>query len=255
MRTSRLLSPREPLSQARHHREKRWRGWARAAPSIPEEFPEKNRKYRSAVLALSLRSPAIGWMQDRLLSFFQASGNKVSRQSVLCGSQNIVLNGKTIVMNDCIIRGDLANVRVGRHCVVKSRSVIRPPFKKFSKGVAFFPLHIGDHVFIEEDCVVNAAQIGSYVHIGKNCVIGRRCVLKDCCKILDNTVLPPETVVPPFTVFSGCPGLFSGELPECTQELMIDVTKTYYQKFLPLTQPGPCSGQFSPAPAAFYISS
>lgn len=139
-----------------------------------------------------------------------ASGNKVSRQSVLCGSQNIVLNGKTIVMNDCIIRGDLANVRVGRHCVVKSRSVIRPPFKKFSKGVAFFPLHIGDHVFIEEDCVVNAAQI--------------------------NTVLPPETVVPPFTVFSGCPGLFSGELPECTQELMIDVTKSYYQKFLPLTQ-------------------
>ncbi|XP_053897114.1 dynactin subunit 5 isoform X3 [Malaclemys terrapin pileata] len=181
-----------------------------------------------------------------------ASGNKVSRQSVLCGSQNIVLNGKTIVMNDCIIRGDLANVRVGRHCVVKSRSVIRPPFKKFSKGVAFFPLHIGDHVFIEEDCVVNAAQIGSYVHIGKNCVIvlqppqplqrkkgsqlGRRCVLKDCCKILANTVLPPETVVPPFTVFSGCPGLFSGELPECTQELMMDVTKSYYQKFLPLTQ-------------------
>lgn len=37
--------------------------------------------------------------------------------------------------------------------------------------MAFFPLHIGDHVFIEEDCVVNAAQIGSYVHIGKNCVI------------------------------------------------------------------------------------
>lgn len=33
-----------------------------------------------------------------------------------------------------IIQGYLANVRVGRHCVVKSRSVIRPPFKKFSKG-------------------------------------------------------------------------------------------------------------------------
>ncbi len=41
----------------------------------------------------------------------------------------------------------------------------------FSGRVAFFPLHIGDHVFIEEDCIVNAAQIGSHVYIGKNCII------------------------------------------------------------------------------------
>ena len=26
-------------------------------------------------------------------------------------------------------------------------------------------------MIIEEDCVINAAQVGSYVHIGKNCVI------------------------------------------------------------------------------------
>ncbi|OWF43607.1 dynactin subunit 5-like [Mizuhopecten yessoensis] len=160
-----------------------------------------------------------------------ASGNKVSRQSVLCGSQNIVINGKTIIMTDCVIRGDLANVRIGRHCVISRKAVIRPPFKKFSKGVAFFPLHIGDHVFIDEDSIVNAAQVGSYVHIGKNCVIGRRCVLKDCCAIADNTVLPPETVVPPFTVFSGSPGQFTAELPECTQDLMLDVTMNYYQHF------------------------
>uniref|UniRef100_A0A915KIY1 Dynactin subunit 5 n=1 Tax=Romanomermis culicivorax TaxID=13658 RepID=A0A915KIY1_ROMCU len=135
-----------------------------------------------------------------------ASGNKVSRQSTLCGSQNIVLNGKTIIMVGCIVRGDLANIRIGQYCVIGSRSVIRPPFKKFSKGVAFFPLFIGDHVMIEEDSIINAAQIGSYVHIGKKCVIGRRSVLKECCYIADNTVLPPETVVPPFAVVAGCPG-------------------------------------------------
>lgn len=37
-------------------------------------------------------------------------------------------------------------------------------------------------------------------------------------------------------VFFSFLGLFTGELPECTQELMIDVTKSYYQKFLPLSQ-------------------
>lgn len=64
----------------------------------------------------------------------QASGNKVSRQTVLCGSQNIVLHGKVIVQSDAIIRGDLANVKTGRFCIISKGSVIRPPFKKFSKG-------------------------------------------------------------------------------------------------------------------------
>nr|XP_008121732.1 PREDICTED: dynactin subunit 5 [Anolis carolinensis] len=167
-----------------------------------------------------------------------ASGNKVSRQSVLCGSQNIVLNGKTIVMKDCIIRGDLANVRVGRHCVLKSRSVIRPPFKKFSKGSRRLCVQPQGPCSLASGAWAGGARqdsAGRWLALSPS-FQGRRCVLKDCCRILDNTVLPPETVVPPFTTFSGCPGLFSGELPECTQELMVDVTKSYYQKFLPLTQ-------------------
>jgi carbonic anhydrase/acetyltransferase-like protein (isoleucine patch superfamily) len=39
------------------------------------------------------------------------------------------------------------------------------------RRVAFFPLHVGDYVFIGENTVVNAAVVGSYVYIGKNCVI------------------------------------------------------------------------------------
>ena len=34
-----------------------------------------------------------------------------------------------------------------------------------------FPLQIGDHVFIGEGSVVNAAVVHSYVYIGKNVVI------------------------------------------------------------------------------------
>nr|QBH72929.1 dynactin subunit P25 [Franklinothrips vespiformis] len=162
-----------------------------------------------------------------------ASGNKVSRQTVLCGSQNIVLHGKVIVQSDAIIRGDLAGVRTGRYCIISKRAVLRPSFKKYSKGVAFFPLHMGDHVFVGENAVVSAAVVGSYVYIGNNVVIGRRCVLKDCCYIEDNTVLPPETVVHSFSRYGGSPGVFVGELPECTQDLMVDFTRTYYRHFVP----------------------
>lgn len=108
----------------------------------------------------------------------------MNRQTVLCGSQNIVLHGKVIVDKGAIIRGDLANVRTGRYCIISKSSVIRPPFKQFSKGVAFFPLHIGDHVFIGENSVISAASIGSYVYIGKNVVIVSNLELLNVIKLL-----------------------------------------------------------------------
>uniref|UniRef100_D1FQ47 Dynactin subunit 5 n=1 Tax=Simulium nigrimanum TaxID=683695 RepID=D1FQ47_SIMNI len=167
-----------------------------------------------------------------------ASGNKVSRQTVLCGSQNIVLHGKVIVQSGAIVRGDLANVRTGRYCVINKSAVVRPPFKQFSKGVAFFPLHIGDHVFIGEGSVVSAASIGSYVYIGKNAVIGRRCVLKDCCIIEDGAVLPPETTVASFMRFTKEGTIEGGQgsednVPPAMQDLMVDFTKSYYENFVP----------------------
>ncbi|KAL0272554.1 UNVERIFIED_CONTAM: hypothetical protein PYX00_005482 [Menopon gallinae] len=160
------------------------------------------------------------------------SGNKVCRQSFLYGAQNIILQGKVIIQPDVIIRGDLAAIKIGRYCIISKDAVLRPPFKKFSKGVAFFPLHVGDHVYVGEDSVVNAAVVGSYVYIGRNVVIGKRCVLKDCCMIEDNTILPPDTVVPSFCRV-GPKTTLVDELPECTQDLMIDYTKSYYQHFIP----------------------
>lgn len=75
------------------------------------------------------------------------------------------------MLDDTIVRGDLAGVKIGRHCIIGERCVIRPPFKRFSSGVAFFPMQIGEYVIIEDECVVNAASIGNYVHIGKGAII------------------------------------------------------------------------------------
>ena len=65
---------------------------------------------------------------------------------------------------------------------------------------------------------------------------GRRCVLKDCCMIEDGAIVPPETVVPTFTRYGGSPASKVGELPECTQDMMTDFTKSYYKKFTPVKE-------------------
>merc|ERR1712106_158179 len=88
-----------------------------------------------------------------------STGNRVSRKAGLYGSQNIVLSGKVFVEPECIIRGDLAHVRVGRFSLVKRGTVLRPSLKHFNKGVAFVPLSIGENCLIGERCVVSAAQL------------------------------------------------------------------------------------------------
>lgn len=47
-------------------------------------------------------------------------------------------------------------------------------------------MRIGDHVFIGENSVVSAADVGSYVYIGKNVVIVRILAefIIECCKSL-----------------------------------------------------------------------
>ncbi|KAJ2959783.1 hypothetical protein NQZ79_g4755 [Umbelopsis isabellina] len=178
------------------------------------------------------------------------TGNKVSRKSVICGSQNIILGGKvvqTIIQTGCVIRGDLRRtggghtvvVAIGRFCLLSQGSIIRPPYKTYKGIFSYYPMKIGDHVTIGEGSIVQAATIGSYVTIGKNCVIGRFAIIKDCCCIADNTIIPPNTVVPSFSIYDGSPGehfcfcSYKDELPECTQELYEQKTKDYYSKFTP----------------------
>eukprot|EP01118_Nematostelium_gracile_P007915 TRINITY_DN2599_c0_g1_i1.p1 TRINITY_DN2599_c0_g1~~TRINITY_DN2599_c0_g1_i1.p1 ORF type:complete len:189 (-),score=28.95 TRINITY_DN2599_c0_g1_i1:12-578(-) len=174
--------------------------------------------------------PAIFYTKEEYIETL--TGNRVSRKSVLCGSQNIRLLGKAIIKPSTIIRGDLANINIGRYSLLGENTVIRPSYKRFKGGIAFFPLNIGDHVMIEDDCVITATSIGSYVHIGKGSVISRRCILKECCVILEGSVLPPDTVVPPFTVFGGVPARYQYELPESFQEVQKQRSVGYYDSMV-----------------------
>ena len=117
----------------------------------------------------------------------QDSGNKVSRRSAITGTANITLGGRTVIMADVQLRGDLhptrsapsssgkdvtpTSISIGRCTVISQGSVIKPP-SRISRGqVHYYPMKIGDYVHIGANTVVEAATIGNHVEIGKNCVI------------------------------------------------------------------------------------
>lgn len=100
------------------------------------------------------------------------------------------------------------------------------------RGVAFFPVTIGDYVTVGEDTVINAASIGNCVSIGKGCVVGKRCVLRDCCEIADGAVLPADAVVPPFTRVAGNPAVAVAQLLPSFQELQRANSVVSYDRFV-----------------------
>ena len=188
------------------------------------------------------RSTSSKYLSDleQLTVFFDAknyittsSGNTVSRNSVLCGTQNIHLHGKTIISDNTVIRGDLSYIRIGRYCIFGQGAVIRPPSKRFTKGFHFIPMNLGNYVSIGANSVVEAAQIGSYVMIGENCVISPLCIIRDCSEIVDGSVLAPGTVVPPFSRYGGIPAKFLCELPGCASDMIKEHLVEQYLAFQP----------------------
>lgn len=103
-------------------------------------------------------------------------------------------------------------IAIGRYVFLSRSCVLRPPSKLHRGVYSYYPLKIGDHVFVGENSVVEAAVIGSNVHIGRDCVVGKFAILKDCVKVLEGTVVPPGLVVPSFSVVAGRPGRVVGEV-------------------------------------------
>lgn len=186
--------------------------------------------------ALEFEQPPIYYNQAEYIE--TGTGNIVSRTSVLCGSQNISLVGKSIVKPGVILRGDLQLLKIGKFVIIGEGSVLRPSYKKYKGNIAFFPMSIGDYVTIGARSVISAAQIGTCVDIGEDCVISKRCILKDNSMILPGTVLPPDTWVPPLTVFGGSPGRYLGDLPESTSVSQKQHAMNEYKRFEGVRVPG-----------------
>mmetsp|Transcript_7979 Transcript_7979/g.15817 ORF Transcript_7979/g.15817 Transcript_7979/m.15817 type:complete len:117 (+) Transcript_7979:66-416(+) len=82
--------------------------------------------------------------------FETTTGNRVSRKSSLYGTQNIRIHGKSLIEEGVVIRGDLANVKMGKFCIIKRDCVLRPSMKIVQDKAVFFMLTLSDNVFIDE---------------------------------------------------------------------------------------------------------
>jgi dynactin-5 len=165
---------------------------------------------------------------------------------MLQGTQHIMLGGKAVIQPEVMIRGDLVrtapssssssgtsapanttSVAIGRYCFLARGSLLRPPGRIYKGAFTYMPLRMGDHVFVGQGSVVQAATVGNHVHIGKNCTIGEFAIIKDFVRILDGTVVPPNMVIPSFSIVAGQPARLVGEMPEGASHEAFELRELY----------------------------
>ncbi|KAF3047037.1 hypothetical protein E8E12_010682 [Didymella heteroderae] len=158
------------------------------------------------------------------------SGNKVSRKAAITGTANITLGGRTVIMADVQLRGDLKptrpmpsqsgkettpiSINIGRCTVISTGSVIKPPARISRGQVHYYPMKIGDNVFVGPNSTISAISISSHVHIGANVTIQPFAIIKENVKILPHTVVPTNMVIASGSVVGGQPARIVGEVGE-----------------------------------------
>ena len=155
-------------------------------------------------------------------------GMKVSTDARIFGRENVKFVDNCVMQSECIVRADLRRVELGSYCYLDTRCILRPFSRMTSTGMAFFPLKLGNFVYIGSDTVVEAASVGNYCVVEANAVLGSRCQLSDICKVLRNSVVLPDTVIPSYAVYGGNPAVYVRSLPEGARSDIVDLCTLHY---------------------------
>lgn len=119
------------------------------------------------------------------------------------------------------------SISVGKYTVIGPGATLHPPHRVFrartnpAEGkadgageVSYYPMKLGENVYIGANAYVEAASVGSHVFIGKGAVIGNGCIVKDGVKVLEGSIMVAGMVAPSGTVVGGRPARVIEELPD-----------------------------------------
>ena len=169
--------------------------------------------------------------------------HKIERIGNVYAATSAVIVGDVTLGDDCnlwhhcVLRGDVAPIRVGRRVNVQDGSILH-----CNTDV---PLEIGDDVAIAHGAVVHCKSVGPNTLVGNRATVLDDCEIGRDCLIAAGAVVPPNTVVPDGSVVMGVPGKVVREIKPEERDYISYVVKEYVElarqhaagQFKPYTPP------------------
>ena len=141
----------------------------------------------------------------------------VAESAVVVG--DVQMGEGTNIWHQCVARGDVAPIRLGRRVNVQDGSLLH-----CSGGVT---LEIADDVAIGHHAVVHCRSVGSRTLIATRATILDECVIGEDCLIGAGSVVTPRTQIPPGSVVLGIPGRVVRSIRDDEKEYIQHVIRSY----------------------------
>lgn len=120
----------------------------------------------------------------------------VARTALIVG--DVTMGEESNVWPYCVIRGDVAPIRLGRRVNIQDGSLLHCKDN--------VPLEIADDVAVGHHAVLHCTRIGSRSLIATRATVLDDCEVGEDCLIAAGALLSPGTIVPDGSVVMGMPG-------------------------------------------------
>ncbi len=125
------------------------------------------------------------------------------------------------VWHHCVVRGDVAPIRVGARVNIQDGAVLH-----CNQGVS---LEIAEDVSVGHHAVVHCRKVGPGTLVGMRATVLDDCEIGQDCLIAAGAVVPPGTVVPDGMVVMGVPGRVVRPVSDRERDYLRRVVETYVE--------------------------
>ena len=141
---------------------------------------------------------------------------------------DVEINEDSSIWYNCVIRGDVDYVKIGKNTNIQDGTVIHVSSYGFSAtGRNGSPTEIGNNVTIGHNATIHACKIDDNALIGMGSIILDNTIINEMAFIAAGAVVTPGTEVKKNELWAGNPAKFLRKINENEKKLLINTPKVY----------------------------
>ncbi|MBL6665102.1 MAG: gamma carbonic anhydrase family protein [Rickettsiales bacterium] len=152
----------------------------------------------------------------------------VASTAVISG--NVEIGENSGIWYGCVLRGDVAKLRVGKNSNIQDNTVLhgtRPNHLQNKTGDAGACVEIGDNVTIGHSAVIHACTINDNAFIGMKSVIMDLALVEEYGMLAAGAVLTPGKVVKSGQIWAGNPAKYFRDLTQAEKDYIVVSANNY----------------------------